>query len=135
MKLMLPYPVSANRYWRSFKARNSNYVNVVISDEAKVFKQECGWMAKKAGLISPVSGHLELRIVLHPIKPKTIRLDSEVRCMDLDNALKVSIDALKGICYHDDNQIRRLCAEKGEPIEHGGLSVEILRYEQRKEAA
>lgn len=48
--------------------------------------------------------------------------------MDLDNALKVSIDALKGIVFADDSQVYRIVAERADPDPAGGarLEVEIL---------
>ena len=47
---------------------------------------------------------------------------SKVR-LDLDNCIKVALDALIGIAYEDDSQVVRLTAEIGEPVEGGGLSV------------
>jgi len=38
MMLSLPYPVSANRYWRSFRA--GSRAVVTVSAEAKVYKRE-----------------------------------------------------------------------------------------------
>lgn len=131
MKLKLPYPVSANRYWRHHRTRAGELI-VHVSDEAKVYKEQVGWLARAAGLRAVIPGLLELRITLHPRKPKTLRFSNdEVRCMDLDNALKVAVDAMQGIAYPDDKAIRRMVVERGEPVEEGGLTVEIMRYEQR----
>lgn len=129
MKVTLPYPVSANRYWRSFRGRDGGTV-VVLSDEAQSYKAQVGWLVKAAGLRTPISGLIELRIVLHPIQRKTITA-KDARCMDLDNALKVTIDAMNGIAYSDDGKIRKLTAERGPTAPGGGLTVEILRYEER----
>lgn len=54
--------------------------------------------------------------------------------MDLDNALKVTIDAMNGVAYEDDKKIRRIVAERGAPVQGGALTVEILRYEERMAA-
>lgn len=116
MRLILPYPVSANRYWRSFVPRGHKRAIVVVSDEAKAYKAECGWIAKHAGA-KPASGAVEMRIRLVP-KNKV--------CMDLDNALKVTIDALKGIVYADDAQVYRIVAERADPDGKARLEVEIL---------
>ena len=132
MKLTLPYPVSANRYWRHYRGERGE-VRVKLSSEAQAYKAEVGWLAKAAGLRAPIPGLLDLRVVLHPVQPKTITV-ADRRCMDLDNALKVVIDALQDIAYGDDKLIRRIVAERGAPIPNGGLTVEILRYEERKAA-
>ncbi len=84
VKLVLPYPVSSNRY--------------------------C--------VRAPMGGLIELRLRLVPRN----RI-----CMDLDNCLKVAIDALKGIVYDDDGQVYRITAERAEPDERGArLEVEVL---------
>ena len=49
-------------------------------------------------------------------------------CMDLDNCLKVAIDALKGICYIDDSQVRKIIAERAEPDGQARLVVTISEY-------
>jgi crossover junction endodeoxyribonuclease RusA len=48
--------------------------------------------------------------------------------MDLDNALKVSIDALKGIAYADDSQVYKITAWRADPEPGKRLEVEILPY-------
>ena len=117
MKLILPYPVSANRYWRTFVAKRQQRAITFVSEEAKAFKQECAWRAKAAGC-RPASGLVELRVVLIP-KNRV--------CMDLDNALKVTIDALKGIVYADDAQVFKITAVRRDPDPTGArLEVEIL---------
>lgn len=122
MKIALPYPVSANRYWRSFayraKGTGKPRAVTVVSDEAKAYKREAGWRAKLAGCRTPLAGALELRITLVP-KNRV--------CMDLDNALKVTLDALKGIAYADDDQVWKITACRAEPDgDDARLEVEIL---------
>jgi len=119
VKLVLPYPVSANRYWRSVVVQRRDGPKkpravTFVSDEAKAYKAECGWRAKAAGC-RPMGGTVELRIVLVP-KNRV--------CMDLDNALKVTIDALKGIVYADDAQVYRIVAER-HPPDAEGARVEV----------
>lgn len=120
VKLRLPYPVSANRYWISFYAPRAKRVFTGVTKEAEAFKEECGWLAKAAGVRVPFSGLVELHLRLIP--------ENRV-CMDLDNAMKVSIDALKGIVYEDDSQIYRIVAERGDADPTGKrLEVEVLPY-------
>lgn len=124
MILTIPYPVSANRYWRSFVPRGHKRAIVVLSDEAKAFKSEVGWIAKAAGIRAPFDGRVAMTIKLYPGLPqdaaKRMRKlgdgwDDRVRSIDLDNALKVLIDSLKGIAYDDDKQVWRIAAERMEP--------------------
>jgi len=119
VKLVLPYPVSANRYWRTVVAKKQMRALTFVSDEAKRYKEEAGWRAKAAGFRSPAQGPIELRIRLVPANRV---------CMDLDNCLKVSIDALKGIVFADDSQVYRIVAERADPDPAGGarLEVEVL---------
>lgn len=124
VKLRLPYPVSANRYWRTFAyiERGTGKPRAVTapSKEADAFKEECAWLAKAAGVRVPFTGLIELYIRLIP--------ENRV-CMDLDNSLKVSIDALKGIVYEDDSQIYRIVAERGDADPTGKrLEVEVLPF-------
>lgn len=122
MKLVLPYPVSANRYWRTFAYRDKSSGKpkavTAPSSEAKAYKEEAGLKAKVQGCRAPLAGPVEIRFRLVPAN----RI-----CMDLDNALKVSIDALKGIVFKDDSQVYRIFAERGEPDARGArLEVEVL---------
>lgn len=121
VKLSLPYPISANRYWMSFYAHRLKRVITGVTKEAEAFKEECGWCAKAAGVRVPFGGHVEMRVRLIP--------ENKV-CMDLDNALKVTIDALKGIVYEDDNQVMKIIAERADADPVGGkrLEVEVRPY-------
>lgn len=122
--LTIPYPVSANRYWRSYVPRGHRRAIVVLSEEAKSYKSEVGWIAKEAGIRSPLIGRVAMTIKLYPGLPKDAEKrmrklgdgwDDGVRSIDLDNALKVLIDSLKGIAYADDKQVWRIAAERMEP--------------------
>jgi crossover junction endodeoxyribonuclease RusA len=109
----LPYPVSANRYWRSYAVKGR--AMVVVSEEARSYRTQCGWIAKAAGLRIPLQGEIELTITLVPANRV---------CMDLDNALKVVIDAMKGVAYEDDSQVRKITAER-KPPDGQGARVEL----------
>jgi crossover junction endodeoxyribonuclease RusA len=130
--LTLPYPPSCNRLWRV--TSRGTYPTA----EAAAFKAEAGWLAKAAGL-KLMEGPIKLTVILHPKQPKRYKPGEPIRCLDLDNALKATIDALQGIAYLNDSQIVDIRALKGEPIPGGGLSVEVCRvapyvHEQPKES-
>lgn len=91
--ITLPYPPSANKYWRNVNGR------MVKSKEARTYQAEAGWTAKAAG-VRPTAGPLAL----------TLRFYRPRRAGDLDNRLKVAIDSLNGVAYEDDAQVRELHA-------------------------
>lgn len=93
---------------------------VVVSDEAKAYRNLVGWEARQQGLRKPVHGLVALTIRLIPANRV---------CMDLDNALKVVIDALKGIAYIDDAQVRRIVAERADPDGSARLEIEIADFQ------
>jgi crossover junction endodeoxyribonuclease RusA len=134
--LVLPWPVSANRYWRSFVPRGHQRAIVTLSDEAKAYKQEVGWLAKKAGVRKPITGRVAVDVRLYPMRPADwakraakdpAGWDDTVRCIDLDNARKVLYDALKGVAFEDDRWVRRDSAERMEPDGEARVVVTVRR--------
>lgn len=130
--LTLPYPVSANRYWRSFVPRGHQRAIVTLSDEAKAYKTEVQWLCKQAGVRSPIAGRVAIAVQLYPNRPQDwakraakdpASWDDTVQCLDLDNANKVLMDALKGIAIDDDKWVRRIVSERMEPDERGARVV------------
>ena len=121
--LKLPYPISANRYWRTYKNR------VIRSPEATAYKKAVGYIAmtEKAQLID---GDITIHVILHP-KLTNKGIASKTR-IDLDNALKVVIDALNGIAYTDDKQVVQILAEVGDAKIDGGLTVLVKKYQNFK---
>lgn len=114
--LYLPYPVSANRYWRNLRGR------MVRSEEADAYRRTVSHAAYVAGW--PVlEGPVKVRIMLRPKLTKR-GTPSQIR-LDLDNCIKVALDSLNGIAYVDDRQVTRLLAEIGPPCEGGGLAVSV----------
>jgi crossover junction endodeoxyribonuclease RusA len=112
----LPYPISANRMVRHFHGR------AVKSKEARQYQVEAGFLAKQAGCLTPLSGPVEVSILLHPRKPKRPS-KTLTRSLDVDNAVKVVLDSLNGIAWRDDRQIERLTVIRCEPIPDGALVV------------
>jgi crossover junction endodeoxyribonuclease RusA len=65
--------------------------------------------------------------VIVTLQPKlTVKGEASKTVMDLDNALKVTLDALQGIAYENDKQIRKISAEYGVPRVGGGLIVQVV---------
>lgn len=106
----LPYPPSANNYWRSIVINGRG--RVVVSREAKAFKKAVS--AVMAG-VSPLTGPVALTATFY--RPR--------KQGDLDNLLKVTCDALKGICYHDDEQIVQITAHRKEDKENPRVEISV----------
>ena len=131
--LTLPWPVSANRYWRTFVPRGSRRAVTVVSPEAEQYRDDVAIEhARHYGARQPINGPVAVSVSLYPARPKdwAKRARTEgpswhqsVRSIDLDNALKVLIDALKGVAYHDDKQVFRIDASRCEPDESGARVV------------
>lgn len=120
-KLELPYPPSANKYWRTRKGSSKPYV----SDEAKKYKAVAWKIAMLAG-VRKTSSAVELKIGLQPRQNKDG--SASKTCIDLDNCLKVTLDALNNLVYWDDKQVKRIEVEYLPPVPEGGLLVEVLQY-------
>lgn len=120
--LVLPYPISANVYWRTRVAKNM--AMTYVSTEAKAYKAEVAWLCKQAGIRSPLIGRVSVDIALYPQRPqdwaKRVKdnptsWDDTVRCIDLDNARKVLYDALKDLAFQDDKWVWQDSARRMPP--------------------
>ncbi len=129
VRLVLPYPISSNRYWRP--VRIGNHITIVPTKEAKEYRKLVSALATRAGL-TPLPGRLAMSIRLHPNRPqdwaKRARKDPDgwadtVMCIDLGNCEKVLSDALNGVAWNDDKQLHRINLERAEPDEHGARVV------------
>ncbi len=132
--LTLPYPLSANRYWRSFVPRGACRAIVTLSVEAKAYKLQVQRLAREQNVLGPVEGRVAIEVQLYPQRPQDwarrarkdpAGWDDTVQCLDLDNANKVLLDALKGIALVDDKWVRRLSSERMEPDGEGRVVVRI----------
>lgn len=141
IELTLPYPVSANSYWRSRVMRMGRVSRSVtyISDEAKAYKHQVALAVLAAGF-AQIEGRVQITYTLHPHRPKDwvkrAKADQEgwedsVQCLDLDNAQKVLLDALKGVVMQDDKWVRKIVAERGEPVDGGKLVVIVEKYKKQ----
>lgn len=106
MKATLPYPPSANRYWRSFRGR------MVLSAEAKKYKAFVQVaLAKWPILGGPVA------LIAHLYRPQ--------KSGDLDNRLKVLGDALNGVAWLDDKQVEEIHAFRHDDKSRPRVEIEV----------
>jgi crossover junction endodeoxyribonuclease RusA len=98
-RIQLPAPPTANLYWRVFRGR------VVKSKAAREYGATV-WKAARQQKARAIKAPAEVCI--------SITWTRSAKRGDLDNRLKVVIDALKGLAWSDDKQIRSIHAERSE---------------------
>lgn len=108
MKVTLPYPPSANRYWRHGRGRT------YVSEEAQEYRQAAKLRALTAGM-RPLDGPVVLHVtVFRPQKRG-----------DLSNRIKVLEDALIGVAYADDDQVAEIHALRLEDKANPRVEVRV----------
>ena len=112
LRLTLPYPPSANRYWRT-TARGGR-VLTYLSEEARAYRAHVLRLGRALG-VTPTSADVELRLVVY--RPR--------RAGDLSNRVKVLEDALIGVAYADDSQVVRIVAERLDDAASPRVEVEV----------
>ena len=109
MKLTLPFPPSANRYWRNYRGVT------VVSQEAKSFKAHVRLVTKR---IQPQEGPLQWSAVAY----------FPNRRGDLSNRIKIVEDALNGIAWIDDSQVMALQIERAIDKDNPRIEIEVLPW-------
>ena len=107
--LVLPYPPSANHYWRHVGPK------VLISKQGRDYRKAVEAAAFPVG--APQSDRLSVKVRLFP---------PDRRRRDLDNTLKPLLDA----CTHaglwlDDSQIDELTIVRGEVVPEGKVLLTV----------
>ena len=101
-KYRFPLPPSANKYWRYVRGR------VIVSSEAQDYKTTVAMLARCAR-VKLLTGPVAVEVAVY----------RERKSGDLDNFLKILIDAMAGSFYQNDSQIREihasLCEDKHDP--------------------
>jgi crossover junction endodeoxyribonuclease RusA len=128
IELVLPYPISANRYWASrvIKEKKTGkwMAMTYVTPAAKEYRTAIRDIVKAAGIKQPLAGRYLLELQLFPDRPLDWRTrmrkfgevwDDSVRCIDLGNAEKVLSDALQGVVIGDDSLARRMVLDRMEP--------------------
>lgn len=119
-----PYPVSVNRNLRVTKKGR-----VYVSKEAQDYKSSfvlnaCELETGKE--FEPTAEKVTVHIVVFP---KMNKDGSECKTLvDIDNSVKITLDALNGKAYLDDKQVKRLIVDYGELADGGGLYVEVSKF-------
>lgn len=109
MRVVLPYPPALNTMYRSVVI--GGYARVLLSKEARKYKETVAERCVKAGLTTPV------------LKPGLVSLQINLfrarKAGDIDGPLKGLLDSLQGFIYESDSQISQLHVyrmdDKGNP--------------------
>jgi crossover junction endodeoxyribonuclease RusA len=130
--LVLPYPVSANRYWKAITIPGRTMM--APSKEAIAYRKQVAEIAGAAGMARPFPWRVAVELDLYPQRPQDwarrarrdpVAWDDDVRCIDLGNAEKVLSDALQGIVFEDDRWIWDLHKRRKEPDGDGRVVLRI----------
>ncbi len=110
--LKLPWPPTANSYWRHNRGRTH------ISKAGQAFRDNVlAVVWADLGKIEPMTGLLAVSVRLSP---------PDERKRDIDNLQKPLLDAMEyaGV-YRNDNQVSELHTYRDDPERLGGVSVEV----------
>ncbi len=108
IKLILPYPPTVNSLYADFRGRR------ITSAAGRRFKADVAILARQQGA-KLLDG--DLSVTFRVFRPKRIG--------DLDNRLKASQDALKGICFTDDRQITEIHAFRFDDKSNPRIEIEL----------
>jgi crossover junction endodeoxyribonuclease RusA len=108
--LTLSFPPSSNRYWRNYNGKT------VKSEEARKYQAD---VKKTCAGISPFSG--EVAVTLRFYRPRKVG--------DLDNRIKICLDALQGIAFHDDKQVGEIFARRYEDKKNPRVEIFVRLLE------
>lgn len=87
-----------------------------LSDEGKEWKKELGWAFKKG---KPQKGEFGIEIYL---------TFGDKRRRDADSGLKLILDALTGVVYEDDNQVKEIYISREYGKKHK-TEIEVYKFE------
>jgi crossover junction endodeoxyribonuclease RusA len=110
LKLTLPEPPSANRWWRKFRNR------MVLSAEARAYKTLVwGYVMEHRGRPAGECGSVAVSIDWYRGR----------KAGDLDKRIGVLLDALQGLAYDNDSQVVELTARRFDDKQNPRVEVTI----------
>ena len=122
MNLTLPFPPSANRYWR-LTTRNGK-PRIIKSVEAEGYATRCYWVAKSQ-IRQPLTGPVCLDMTIY----------FPNRRGDLDNRTKQLFDALEGVVFANDRQIEHYSVTRAIDKKNPRVEIQVTAIEEPPEAA
>lgn len=127
IRLVLPYPPSANELWRSAVTRSKKMPFKPVSFQyetakSKQYKLHVSGIIMAARLHGTFGENDNLQAVVYAFPPTTRRK------RDLDNTAKVLFDAIAPAMGFNDSQIKKMVFAWGEP--HGKQGAAIVYLEK-----
>lgn len=104
----LPMPPSTNKYWRRFGDK------MLVSLDARNYKKEVAKLAYRLGM-QPVTGDVSVSLTVYRNEASG----------DLDNRIKVILDALRGLAFEDDKQVVEIHARRFDDKGNGRIVISV----------
>lgn len=121
IRLTLPLPPSANMYWRAVNVGGKR-ARVLLSKDARAYQNEALAVAYRAGVKAYPKGEaVRVRLVVH----------FPDRRGDLDNRVKPTLDALRGVAFQDDRQVWELEVIRETDPTAPRVEVEVTSLDRR----
>lgn len=113
--MVLPVPPSANRYWRNIRGR------MVVSVEAQNYKS---LVHLACAQLNPIEKGRDVAISFTFYRAQ--------KSGDLDNRIKVILDAMNNVAYEDDKQIVEIHAKRADDKDNPRIVLEVWKVKRAK---
>ena len=120
MRLTLPFPPSANRYWRTTRKGR-----VYKAEDARDYTHA----VRSAELVQRLPGGPPPLGPGRRVGLRAVFYFPSLRG-DLDNRIKVLLDALQGVAYADDKQVFELHARRELDRENPRVEIDVHPFEE-----
>lgn len=90
---------------------------------AAAFRDQCGWFYAAS---EPVAVSVGVFRALPKSRPKSVAAEADTARPDLDNVVKVVLDALNGLAYADDAQVVEIHATKHDRMRGACEFVQVM---------
>ena len=123
LDILLPFPPSANTYWRYAQFKNMKYPMFMISKKGREYTSHVTRVIQQNNLVGAFFNgeYLQVEIELFP---------PDLRKRDIDNYNKGLFDSLtKAKYWKDDKQVKKLIVEMKEKRKGGYIHVVISQLE------
>lgn len=115
IEIRLPLPPSISR--RFTVSRKTG--QIILTADSRSWKTAAQWDVKSQYKGEPLAGRVQVCMTVCPDK------GARNRRRDLENMLKLPLDALSGAVYDDDSQIDVLTVTRGEPVDRGAIVLQV----------
>ena len=109
--------------------------------KTRQWEARAAYIARAIWKGEPLSGPVAVQVEVVHKRPKRLmrksdppmRLVNGTATKDLDNCVKAALDAVQGICFHNDNQVHEILARQWYTAEGEEPRVEIFVCEAEEE--